>query len=558
MARRNRPYRLRYLRRYRQIGEALLKHGFGFLIDQLELRHLLPFRRRLFRRGEEAAPLTVGVRLRLVFEELGPTFVKLGQLLSTRADLLPKDVTDELTKLQDDVAPFPADEAIEVVEEELGRPVDVLFAAFERVPLAAASISQVHRAVLHTGEKVAVKIRRPGIERQIETDVQILLGLAELAKERLRPDLFDPVAVVEEFARTIRREMDFRIEARHLLRFRDNFASSATVHIPEVHWRYTTERLLVTEFIEGVKVTDKAGLKSMEIDPAEVARKGAEAFLKQVMLDGMFHGDPHPGNVLVMPDGRLAFLDFGVVGQLDDRAMESLADMLVGVVKLDANRVVGALHKVGAVDDRADTRALKADLNDLVERNYGKPLKEMELGPIVAELFSVINKHRLKIPLDFALLGKAIVTMEGIGKQLDPDFNAVEIAEPFARRLIRRRLDPKRVARQALKEGREYIETLGRIPPAFERALSSLNRGELEIVFTHKGLDRFISKLDVVSNRVSLAVVIGSLIVGSSLIVQTRGGPEMFGLPLFGVLGYIVAGLFGIFLIISILRSGRF
>lgn len=558
MARRKRPYRLRYLRRYRQIGEALLKHGFGLFIDQLDLRHLLPFRRRLLRRGDGAAPLTVSVRLRLVCEELGPTFVKLGQLLSTRADLIPADVAEELSKLQDEVPPFPAEEAIRVVEKELDRPLDALFASFERSPLAAASISQVHRAVLHTGEQVAVKIRRPGIERQIETDIEILLGLAELAKERLRPDLLDPVGVVEEFARTIRRELDFRIEARHIQRFRENFSTWEQVHIPAVHWRFTTERLLVTEYVEGVKVTDAAALEAWGIDPAEVAKRGAEAFLKQVMLDGTFHGDPHPGNVLAMPDGRLAFLDFGVVGQLDERAMEALADMFIGVVRLDAGRVVGALRRLGLVDERADLRGLKGELNDLVERHYGRPLKEMELGPILAEIFRIVNKHRIRLPLDFALLGKAIVTMEGIGKQLDPDFNALEIAEPFVKSLVRRRLDPQRIARQAMKDGREYFETLGRIPLALDRALSSLNRGELEIVFTHNGLERFINKLDVVSNRVSLAVVIASLIVGSSLVVQTRGGPEMFGLPLFGVLGYIVAGVFGILLIISILRSGRF
>jgi len=558
MARRNRPYRLRYLKRYRTIAEALLRHGFGYLIDQLDLHHLLPFRRRLFRRGEGAAPLTVGVRLRLVFEELGPTFVKLGQLLSTRSDLLPADIAIELSKLQDDVPPFSAGKAIEAVERELGKEPGEVFSSFDERPLAAASIAQVHRATLHSGEQVVVKIRRPGIERQIETDIQILLGIAELVKERLRPDLFDPVAVVEEFARTIRRELDFRIEARHIRRFRANFSAEKEIYIPEVHWGLTTERLLVTEFVDGAKVTDAGTLAAWGIDPAEVARRGARAFLKQVMLDGTFHGDPHPGNVLVMRDGRLAFIDFGVVGELDEREMEALADMFIGMVQLDTGRVVKALRRLGALDDRADARALKADLSDLVERRYGRPLKEIDLGPIVSELFSIINKHHIRLPLDFALLGKALVTMEGIGKQLDPDFNAIEIARPFAVRLVRRRLDPKRVARQALKDGREYLETLGRIPPALERAISSLNRGELEIGFTHKGLDRLMHRLDVVSNRVSLAVVIASLIVGSSLVVSAGKGPEVFGLPLLGVLGYVAAGIFGIGLAVSIFRSGRF
>lgn len=549
--------RIQHYRRYRQIVEALIRHGFGYLIEQLELRHFLPFRHRLFRQSEALKARSLGARIRLVMEELGPTFVKLGQALSTRGDILPLEVVNELSRLQDEVPPFDVDQAVAVIEEEIGKPVSEIFASFDREPLAAASIAQVHKAIMPGGEAVVVKVRRPDIAETIETDIDILTGLAELAQERLRPELFSPVDVVEELARLIRRELDFTIEGRHIERFRKNFHDVEGVHIPKVYWDLSTKRLLVMEFIDGVKVSERRRLEEWGIDRTAIAKKGAEAFLKQVMLDGYFHGDPHPGNILVQRDGTLAFIDFGVVGRLDEIAMEHLADMFLGLVQGDVERIVKALIRVGAVDEAADMKALRNDTSDLVDRHYGRAIGDIEISEVIQDVLRVAYRHRIRLPSDFLLLGRAFIAMEGMGKELDPRFNAVEIAEPFAQELMRRRYDPKRAIKRSAEEAVEYSAMLARIPPALERALVRLNRSETEIQFRHRGLDRLITRLDIVSNRISFSVIIGALIVGSSLIIQTQRGPLIFDLPLLGFLGYVVAGIFGMGLVLSILRSGR-
>lgn len=549
--------RIRHYRRYREVAEALLRHGFGYVVEQLELRHLLPLRRRLF--GSEPAhhPLSLGVRIRRLMEELGPTFVKLGQALSTRADLLPPDILEQLSRLQDEVPPFPVAKGIQLIEEETGKPLSSTFAMFEEEPLAAASIAQVHRARLPTGERVVVKLRRPGIERQIETDIEILYGLARLARDRVKLELLDPVPIVDEFARVIRRELDFKVEGRNVQRFRENFRQHPDVYIPKVYWELTTERMLVLEYVDGAKVSDIGQIEAWGLDRKEIARKGARAFFKQVMLDGFFHGDPHPGNILLQPDGRLVFLDFGVVGRLDEEAMNHLTELFLGVVQLEADRVVNALTRLGAVRDNVDLRQLRREVRDLIDRHYGKALGEIAVGEVLYDILHAAYRFQIRLPSDFLLLARAFIAVEGMGELLDPEFNALEVARPFAAELLRRRFDPKRLSQKLLEEGFHYAEIVARLPRGLDVALARLNRGEIEIRFRHEGLERLISRLDIVSNRVSFAVIIASLIVGSSLIIQTKAGPLLFDLPLLGLLGYVVAFFFGMGLILSMWRSGR-
>lgn len=549
--------RIRHYRRYRQVAETLIRHGFGYLVEQLELGPLLPFRRRLFWRDKEPEVLSLGARLRTVCESLGPTFVKLGQLLSSRTDLLPLEVTEELARLQDEVPPFPIDEVISVIEEETGRPLSESFAQFERKPLAAASIAQAHRAVLHDGSQVVVKVRRPGIETSIDTDIEILFGIAHLVEDRLSPELFDPISLIREFARGIRRELDFTIEARNIKRFARNFENYPGVKIPEVYWDFTTPRLLVLEYIDGVKIDQIGAMDASGLDRSQLARRAADAFLKQVMIDGVFHGDPHPGNLLVQADGTLAFLDFGIVGRLDDAAMTQLAEIFLGFMENDAERVIKALARFEALGKETDRAALRDDLADLLEHYYGRSLKDVKIGPAVAAMMEVAHRHHLKFPPDLLLLSRAFLTVEGVVHRLNPDFSVAEAAAPFAKDLARYRLRPDRLARVVVSETTDYLEMLARIPVAVDTALDRLNRGETEIAFHHKGLDRLINRIDIVSNRVSFSVIIGSLIVGSSLIIQAQRGPLIFDLPLLGVLGYVVAGIFGMGLILSILRSGR-
>ncbi len=549
--------RILHYRRYRQIGETLIRHGFGYLVEQLDLRHVIPTRLRWFRREEVTAGMSLGARIRLVLEELGPTFVKLGQTLAERGDMLPASIIDELSLLQDHVPPFSVDEAKRIVEEETGRSLDALFDEFVEEPLAAASIAQVHRARLSTGEQVVVKVRRPRIESTIETDIDILMGLARLAQDRFALELIDPVQVVREFARIIRKELDFRIEGRHLQRFKDNFDGEDGVHIPKVYWTYSTARLLVIEYVEGVKITDTATLDAWGVDKRRVARQSAEAFLKQVMLDGYFHGDPHPGNLLVREDGVLAFIDFGVVGRLGIDEKEALADMFLGVVRLDTEPIVRGLRRAGAIDGEVNWSGLRSDLADLIDRHYGKSLREIEIGVVISDLLEIAYRHRVRLPTDFLLLGKAFVTMEGIGNALDPRFNVVEIAEPFARRLMAERYSPERILEKSRDSLRHYADVFARIPTTIDQTMTKLNAGELKVPIEHRGLDRFITRLDIVSNRISFSLIIAALIVGSSILIQADAGPSLYGMPMLGVFGYVVAGIFGIGLILSILRSGR-
>lgn len=547
-----------HFKRYRRIAEVFIRHGFGFAFDRFGLRHLIPMRRRMVRLDRDMEPMNVGVRLRRAFEELGASFVKLGQLLSTRADLVPPEVLRELSRLQDGVAPIPSEKAVAVIEGELGQPIENVFAEFEMDPLAAASVAQVHRARLHTGEMVVVKVQRPGVREQIKTDLEILERLAHLVKHRARLELIDPVELVDEFSRQIWRELDFINEGGHIDRFQDHFKDDPTIKIPKVYWDYTTEQLLVMEWIDGVKVLDAERLQEIGIDRKTVARKGAEAFLRQVLIHGYFHGDPHPGNVFILPGNRIAYIDFGVVGRLSDEAKDHLADLFLGIIRRDVERVIRGMMMLGAVDDQIDRRRLRTDVADLVDRHYGKPLKEIKAATIFNDALAVARRHRIRLPADLFLLGRALLTVEGMGERLDPDFNVVEIAEPFARELFRRRYDPREVAKRAVNDAGEYIEIFARMPHRIDRLLDQAERGRLMIRFRHEGLENLLNQLDLVSNRLSLAAVIASLVIGSSLVIQSNFGPYIAGYPAIGVIGYLTAFLLGIWLILSILRSGRF
>lgn len=552
--------RYKHLKRYREIVEVFLRHGFGYTAERLDLVHLIPLRRRLKRADALAGPPrgNPGTRLRHAFEDLGATFIKLGQLLSTRADLLPPDIIAELAHLQDDVPPFPPDQAVAVIERELGRPLAAAFRAFDEVPLAAGSVAQVHRAVLHTGEEVVVKLQRPGVAEQVRTDMEILAGLARVVQERLRPEFVNVAELVDEFRRSITLELDFTHEGRNIERFRDQFRDDPHVLIPRVYWDFTTERMLTMEYVRGVKALDLEELERLGIDRRRVARVGAEAFLKQVMVYGYFHGDPHPGNIFILADDRIAYVDFGVVGRVTAEAKEMLADLFIGIIRRDMERVVSAMIRLGAVDEETDLRPLRKDILDLIDRHYGKSLKEIKAATILGECFELARRHRLRLPSDLLLLGKALVTIEGMGQRLDPDFNVIEIAEPFARRLLAERYDPRTVAGRISSRAAHWADLAVQLPDRVDNILRQVEKGGLRIQFVHRGLDRLIHRLDVITNRMALAVVIASLVIGSSLIIQSSAGPLIRGLPAMGVIGYVAALCLGVWLVISILRSGRF
>ena len=545
------------LRRLREITTVLVKFGFPDVVARLNLERTVALGRRL-RIGRRSEPWgTRAERLRQALEELGPTFIKFGQAVSTRADLLPAELVTELSRLQDEVPPLPDGVAGATVESELGAPLANLFARFDRVPIAAASIAQVHRARLASGDEVAVKVRRPDIAATIERDLAILGQLARLA-ERYLPDsgLYQPSSLVSEFARSIRRELDLAQEGRTIERFARNFAGDGTVRFPRVHWDRTARGVLTLEFIDGTKILDVVKAPGV-FDAALIARRGTDLILKQVLRHGVFHADPHPANLFVLPGNIVCPLDFGNVGHLDRQLREALASLVYAVVREDAERVTRAILAIGRPIQALDLAQLRRDVVDLLDGYAGTTLQALSIAALLQDALSVMHRHRLQFPVDLMLLARALVTIEGVGRQLDPSFKIVDHARPLVRAIVRERFSPAAVASRAGEVASDLGDALRSVPHDLVEIVAKARDDRLQIQFVHKNLEFLVQEMDRSSNRLSFAVVIAALIVGSSLIVQRGGGPSLFGLPALGLVGFIAAGLLGLWLAIGILRSGR-
>jgi ubiquinone biosynthesis protein len=546
------------LRRYRQILTVLIKYGFGDLLGTLKVRHPLVGKLPRLRTLKELEGLSRPERLRLAFEELGPSFVKLGQLLSLRPDLVPSEYSTELSKLQDEAAPFPFTQVEEKIEEQLGRPLEELFSEFDEEPLAAASLAQVHRARLQDGTEVVVKVQRPGIREMIRADLIILEDLAGfIARYVPESELYDPVGTVREFAKTLRRELDFVREGRNMEVFRRNFADDPTIYIPKVFWELTAPEILTMERIKGIKVTDLEGLERAGLDRRQIAINGANAILKQVFEYGFFHADPHPGNILVVENNVIAPLDFGMVGRLDRPLQEAIGEMLIGIVRKDIDRIVRALRELGSLDEGVDLLAFRTDLGDFIDRYYKIPLHRLDVAQLLDESLSLVREHHVRLPASLVMMGKALVIEEGVGRVLYPELDMITLAKPYVRRLIFQRLVPQRELHDWGGVLEEVNRLLKELPAELRSIMKKIRRGELRAQFEHLGLDRLILELDRSSNRIAFALIIAALIVGSSLVMQLEGGPRLFGLPLFGFLGFGFAAILGFWLVIAILRSGR-
>lgn len=547
----------RNLQRLRQITSLLIKHGFGFLVNRLNLTEHLPLGRRLFER--QFPDETLAVRLRLALEGLGTTFIKFGQLLSTRPDLIPQEFIEELKKLQDKVPPFSYPEVQELFRSEFKKNIGDIYRDFSVQPIASASIAQVHSAALRSGEKAAVKVRRPGIERAIKTDLDILGYIASLAEKHM-PELklYEPVNLVREFECIINGELDFTREGHNTDRFARNFAQDKTVHIPKVYWEFSRRTILTLERVEGIKINTLAELESAGLDRSIIAQNGANAVLKQVFIDGFFHGDPHPGNIRVLENNVIAFLDFGVVGILDEETKRGLTGLLLAMIRKDTAGIIDIFLNMGFITEEAAEPRLKHDLEDLMGKYYGLPLRQLETGKLIQELFHVVNRHKIRIPPDFVLMGKALITIEGIGRELDPGFNLSVQLRPFAQQLIRDNMGPSRLWNELTGILRDYAGLLKVLPRETRQILGKLREGKLKIEFEAQGLEHLTHTLDKVSNRIAFSMIIAALIIGSSLIMQTNKGILFWGYPVPGILGFLTAALMGIFLLISILRSRKY
>jgi ubiquinone biosynthesis protein len=530
-----------------EIAQVAVKHGFGYLFEG---RRSPP---------PEEGPTARGKHLREMLDELGPTFVKFGQLLSTRPDVVPPDIIAELRGLQDDVRPFPYSEVERVVSEDLDQTVERLFLEFDPEPLAAASIGQVHRAVLPNGREVAVKVQRPNAPRQVEADLSLMYQAARLAKERVRAlDFIDTHEIVDEFARSIRQELDYRHEARNADAFHRNFAGHPHVVVPRVYWSYTRSRILTLEYLEGVQVVDLA----LETWPLEQRRRLAyliaETWMTMIFRHGFFHADPHPANVLVLTPERIGLVDFGLAGKLTDQDMSRLTRLFIDAANENIEALPKRLAALGVVYDRSREEEFVAELHELYARYYGASLQEIDPIQIIREAFALIYSMNLRLPTRFVLLDKAIATIGSVGVDLYPDFNVFEVAKPYARSLMLDRFTPRRVMGRVRREGWELASMALELPYQVHDTLEQVRDGQIEVGFVHKGLDEFLHRLDAVMNRLVIALIVVGGLIGSSVIgIFATSGPHFLGVHVLSVVGFILSGVLGIWLLWGVIRSGR-
>ena len=544
--------RIKNLKRAQQIFSVLLKYGFDDIVSALRKDLAIKLGKGLIRKTPS---LKREERVRKVFEELGPTFIKLGQILSLRPDIVPLKIANELRKLQDEVPPFSSEEAVKIVEEEIGKKVKEIFSYFSMDPMAAASIAQVHRAKTFSEEEVVVKIKRPDIEKMIALDLDILFHLAKIAEQRITEvKLYNPIQILEEFSSTVQKEINFYNEGRNIDRFRRNFEADSSVYIPKVYWELSGERILTMEFIDGVKCSDLKKIEEKGLDRKKIAYNGAQLILKQAFDHGFFHADPHPGNLYVLEGNVIAPLDFGIVGRLSDEMREELEDILLAVIKKDVNRILRVFYQMGVIRDEFDSQRLKADTFEFLDRYYRVPLNQLDVPSIINEMFELVRKHKIRFPADFTLLLKSLATVEGVGRLLDPEFNMIEIALPYGRKIIKKRRGIERQAKFLSALIEDYRQMIRNFPSEFVDILKKIKRGEARVKLEHKNLEKLISSLERTAKFISMALIIAALMISSSLLVQIKSKIIYHFL---GIGGFIIASISTIFLLFLVLKRSK-
>jgi len=548
----------RNLGRISEIAQVAVRHGFGYFFETHRLTDLLPGRPKL--NTAATSPSERGRHLREMLDELGPTFVKFGQLLSTRPDVVPPDIVVELQKLQDDVRPVPYEDVERVIREDLELSVEQLFTDFDPTPIAAASIGQVHRATLPNGRRVAVKVQRPNAPRQIEADLALLYQAARLIRERVRAlEFIDPRQLVDEFARSIRQELDYRLEARNAEAFHHRFANHPHVHVPRVYWSYTRMRVLTLELIEGIQLADLP-LDAWEMEERRrLAYLMAETWMTMIFRHGFFHGDPHPANIFVVGDAdHIGIVDFGQVGKLTDEDMSKLTRLFIDAASERIDALPRRLAELGVRYPKEREDEFVAELREMYARYYGASLAEIDPLQVIREAFQLIYRLNLRLPTRFVMLDKAIATLGSVGVDLYPDFNVFEVARPYARGLMLERYTPQRVLKRARSEGIELARIARDLPYQVHDVLEEFRDGQIEVGFVHKGLDEFMRKLDVAFNRLVIALVTVGGLIGSSLIgIFSTKGPQIAGVNFLSFVGFVLSAILGLWLLWGVLRSGR-
>ena len=564
---------MRDLGRLHEIASVLIRYGFGDLVRRLGLATPLEKAGQAlhWRGAGELARLPPAARARRTLEELGPTFIKLGQVLATRVDLLDPEWLEEFNKLLDSASPVASEEIARQFKEDFGARPEEVFASFQTEPLAAASIAQVHRARLHDGTEVVVKVRRPGIRPMVEADLRWLARLAELAESE-SPELasFRPTELVRQFSRSLRRELDFHHECRTAERVAANFAGaaegeagkgadgsgSAPILIPRIHWEWVSERVCVQDFVDGIPGSNLAAVDQAGLDRRLLARRGARAVLKMIIEDGLFHADPHPGNVIYLPDHRLAFIDFGMMGRLSEARRDELARLLLALVQ-DQPTVVAEILLDWTGAPAVDEAALVQEIQAFVDHYRGVALKRLDFGSLLKDLVHLLREHHLALPADLAMLVKAFISLEGMGRELDPEFDVAQEAMPMLERLMRLRYRPRAVLQRGWRTGSELLAILAGLPGDLSRVLRAVRHGRLDVQIEVAHLKRVGNQLNRAANRITVGIVVAALIIGSAIVMTVPGAPTAFGVSLFGLAGFFVATLGGVWLLFSIWRTRK-
>ncbi len=535
------------LKRLQEIIKVLSKYEFGYLIEKIKLKHKIPLVSPSYDyESLEELDETTPERLRLVLQELGPTFIKLGQTLSTRPDLVGRKIANEFAKLQDDNPAIEFDVIREVVEHELGSPIDKIFSSFDAEPLGSASIGQVHSAVLKSGEMVAVKIQKPGVEKFIRSDISIMQFLAKRIDSYVPQfKIYNVPAIVEEFKRSILKEIDYENEAMNLKRFSYNFKDDETVHVPKLYGKYSTLKVITMELVVGKKISDITEAEGFDLKL--IAERGAVSYFKQVIDYGFFHADPHPSNIYILDNNVVCYIDFGMMGVLDDEFKQNLAELIIYFIDNNVNGMINQLKYMDMIDEHyVDTKSLKYDLTDMMYKYYGTELNEVHGG--MNDLINLMRKYHVTMPREFVLLARGIGMVEETGEKLNPTFNAVLVCKPIIKQVIRKKLTPLNFVDYVKKNIIEMEHVLKSVPLTITKTLYKLEEGEIRIKIEHEGLER-------ITNKLSVALILSALLIGSSMIMTTDNGILMVKFPYLGVLGFVISAILAIFLVISIFRD---
>ena len=550
---------VRDLGRLHSLASILIRYGFSDMVQRLGMGHVLERAGRAlnWKHAADLSHLETPERIRKALEEMGPTFIKLGQILATRVDLFSPDWIREFEKLQDQVPALPFETMKKRLEEDLGPDLDAVFSSIEEQPLAGASIAQVHRARLITGKEVVIKIRRPGIRRTIEADLRLLERLARIAEMEVHEvRRYQPQEVVRQFTLSLHRELDLAIESRNADRMRNNFANDPNIVIPIVHWHLVDERINVQDYIEGFNSRDLDGMKKAGLDRKILAVRGANAVLKMILIDGFFHADPHPGNIVYLSDNRIAFFDFGMVGRLTEYRREQVVDLMHAMAIRDPNRIVEVLLD-WSNDTLVESAVLVVEVDDFIDTYHSVPLKQLKLSNLLTDLADLMRAHQLVLPPDLTLLFKALVTLEGLGRQLDPNFDMVSEAAPFLEQALVDRYRPDILMKRSWRSFTGMIDILTGMPEDLRRLLRAVRGGNLRLNISVSQLEHFGLQLDRAASRLTVGLITAALIIGSSIVMTVSGGPTLFGLPALGLFGFLGAGFGGVWLLVSIWRGTR-